>query len=169
MKKEQLENLRRERRKQELNIGDKVLVHSASDKLMYNGKVATIIEKGMSGNEVYYGLYIKGEIVEKRSKPLMGAAGIIGATSLLAPFYAEDLELVKKSTDKQPTVGPITIPVKVDLDETYWAAYRAELAKELVLKLIGPNEIYNLKNANPITDFVTRIVENLRKYNHGDY
>lgn len=163
MKKELLENLRRERGKQELNIGDEVVVHSASNELMYNGNVATIIEKGIIGNEVYYGLYIKGKIVEKRSKSLMGAAGIIGATSLLVPFYAEDLELVKKSTDKQPTVGSITIPVKVNFDETYWSAYRTELARMLVLKLIGPNEIYNLKNANHITDFVARIVENLRK------
>lgn len=31
--------------------------------------------------------------------------------------------------------GSITIPVKVDLDETYWSAYAADLAKEVALKV----------------------------------
>lgn len=98
MTKDELIALRRERGKQELNIGDKVVVHSASDKPLYDGKVATIIEKGIIGNEVYYGLYIEGEIVDRYSipNPLNPKSQAIGKTALLAPFFAEDLELVRK-------------------------------------------------------------------------
>lgn len=63
----------------------------------------------------------------------------------------------------QPNDHTITIPVKADLDDTYWDAYRAELVKELALKLIGSNEIRCLQNADHITDFVTRIIDNLKK------
>ena len=112
MTKDELIALRRERGKQELNIGDKVIVYSASNKPLYDGKVATIIEKGISGNEVYYGLYIEGVIVENHSQPLMGAAGIIGTTSLLAPFFAEDLELVKESTDEVKRINAMSAQSK---------------------------------------------------------
>ncbi len=100
MTKDELLKLRHERRKQVLNIGDKVKAISASGKPLYDGKTATIIEKGMIGNEVYYGLYIEGVTVEKRSTPIIGKSEIIGNTSLLAPFYAEDLELMKEPKPK---------------------------------------------------------------------
>lgn len=101
MNKEELLKSRKERGKQTLNIGDKVRPISASGKPLYDGKVATIIEKGMSGDEVYYGLYIEDVAVEKRSTPLIGKSEIIGNTSLLAPFFAEDLELVKSHAEKE--------------------------------------------------------------------
>ena len=37
--------------------------------------------------------------------------------------------------DKKPNVGSITIPVEVDLSDSYWDAYAADLAKEVALKV----------------------------------
>lgn len=96
MEKGELLKSRKERGKQTLNIGDKVRAISASGKPLYDGKVATIIEKGMLGDEVYYGLYIEGVTVENRSAPLIGKSEIIYNTSRLAPYFAEDLELVAR-------------------------------------------------------------------------
>ena len=39
--------------------------------------------------------------------------------------------------DKKPNVGSITIPVKADLTDSYWDAYTADLAKEIVLKTVN--------------------------------
>lgn len=101
MNTEELLKSRKERGKQTLNIGDKVRAISASGKPLYDGKIATIIEKGISSDEVYYGLYIEGVAVEKRSTPLIGKSEIIGNTSLLAPFFAEDLELVASRAEEE--------------------------------------------------------------------
>lgn len=37
--------------------------------------------------------------------------------------------------EKKPNFGSITIPVKADLTDSYWDAYAADLAKEVVLKV----------------------------------
>lgn len=37
--------------------------------------------------------------------------------------------------EKKPNVGSITIPVEVDLSDSYWDAYAADLAKEITLKV----------------------------------
>lgn len=37
--------------------------------------------------------------------------------------------------EKKPNVGPIKIPVEVDLTDSFWNAYAADLAKELALKV----------------------------------
>lgn len=37
--------------------------------------------------------------------------------------------------EKKPNVGSIKIPVEVDLTDSYWGAYAADLAKELALKV----------------------------------
>ncbi len=102
MTKDELQKLQHERRKQVLNIGDKVKAISASGKPLYDGKTATIIEKGMIGNDVYYGLYIEGVTVEKRSTPIIGKREIIGNTALLAPYYAGDLQLVERAGTDEP-------------------------------------------------------------------
>lgn len=51
-----------------------------------------------------------------------------------------DLELYTEPTqqteaEKKPNVGSIKIPVEVDLTDSYWDAYAADLAKEVVLKV----------------------------------
>lgn len=38
-------------------------------------------------------------------------------------------------TEKKPNVGSIKIPVEVDLTDSYWDAYAADLAKEVALKV----------------------------------
>ncbi|MBD5367280.1 MAG: hypothetical protein HDR82_09855 [Bacteroides sp.] len=214
MTKDELIALRRERSKQELNIGDKVIVHGISDKPLYDGKVATIIEKGIICNEVYYGLYIEGKVVDRCSvpNPLNPKSQAIGKTALLAPFYAEDLELVKQSTDEikcgdrvetpygvlivdmiagenifghyengdagiwikkelnrrkiQPNDHTITIPVKADLDDTYWDAYRAELASKIAVAYAEkgrykPSEIgeFAVMVANDVVDNLKKQIQ----------
>lgn len=37
--------------------------------------------------------------------------------------------------EKKPNIGSITIPVEVDLTDSYWEAYTADLAKEVALKV----------------------------------
>lgn len=39
--------------------------------------------------------------------------------------------------EKKPNVGSIKIPVEVDLTDSYWDAYTADLAKEIVLKTVN--------------------------------
>lgn len=150
MNKEKLLKSRKERGKQTLNIGDKVRAISASGKPLYDGNVATIIEKGMSGDEVYYGLSIEGVAVEKRSTPLIGKPEIIGNTSLLAPFFAEDLELVaSRAEEEKPRfkvgdcvviakyfsntyqVGAICLVMEVRISHLGWHAYRLDRAKDV--------------------------------------
>lgn len=40
-----------------------------------------------------------------------------------------------EQTEKKPNIGSIKIPVEVDLTDSYWQAYAAELAKEVALKV----------------------------------
>lgn len=39
--------------------------------------------------------------------------------------------------EKKPNIGSIKIPVEVDLTDSYWDAYAADLAKEVVLKTVN--------------------------------
>lgn len=68
-----------------------------------------------------------------------------------------DLEEIK------PNDNTITIPVKADLDDTCLDAYKAELAKELAVKLADKENITSPATADYITDFASRIVDNLKK------
>lgn len=47
--------------------------------------------------------------------------------------YTEPTE--QTETEKKPDVGSIKIPVEVDLTDSYWNAYTADLAKEVALKV----------------------------------
>lgn len=214
MTKEELIALRRERGKQELNIGDRVKVYDQNGNIMYGGRVAIIIEKALlDPTEFYYGLYVEGETVDKFCGKgllyLKNTATKIGKTALLAPFFAEDLELMREPTpeikvgdrvetpygvvivdmilgenifghhenddvgiwtkkefngkEDKPHADTITIPVKADLDDTYWDAYRAELVKEIAVKLADKETIMCPSIADYITNFATRIVDNLKK------
>lgn len=56
------------------------------------------------------------------------------------PIYCDCdcLELYTEPTqhaEKKPNVGSIKIPVEVDLTDSYWDAYAADLAKEVALKV----------------------------------
>ena len=272
MTKDELIELRRERGKQELNIGDRVKVYDRDGNIMYGGKVAIIIEKALlDPSEFYYGLYVEGETVDKfygyslLQNPhgsAHNAGDKIGKTALLAPFFAEDLELMREPTpeinvgdivkvkadapdkgwsveaisvtptrykfqpfevvqiekvglkimayadsldgfmhicipicylepyysaedvrrmeeeqnkraaeflrehsgkEDKPHTDTITIPVKADLDDTYWDAYRAELVKELAVKVANNNTINDSMIPYHIISFATQIVDNLKK------
>lgn len=52
---------------------------------------------------------------------------------------------------------------EIVLDDTYWQHYRAELVKELALKLTDTNSITIPSTADLIVNFATRIVDNLKK------
>lgn len=181
MNKEELLKSRKERGKQTLNIGDKVRAISASGKPLYDGKVATIIEKGMLGNEVYYGLYIESVTVENRSAPLIGKSEIICNTSRLAPYFAEDLELVARrdivSTEEQEPKNDNSNLSKEDAEELAkclaavddfikeskmqqvdWLAYRMELAKEVVKEAMC---FVGISNSEQIADHTMAIVDGI--------
>lgn len=51
--------------------------------------------------------------------------------------YMTELVEPKEQTEaeKKPNVGSIKIPVEVDLSDSYWDAYAADLAKEVALKI----------------------------------
>ena len=211
MTKEELIELRRERGKQELNIGDRVKVYDRDDgEVLYGGRTFEITGKGKCNGEFIYSLHglmspftaeilelvkeptdeIKcGDIVKVKRETPKDLYNNLPYSFVDMPFFVAEIERVcdnpmydefhlrngstclnihprwleKWDAKPQPNDHTIAIPVTVDLDDTYWDAYRAELAKEFALKLIGSNEIRCLQNANYITDFATRIVDNLKK------
>lgn len=74
-----------------------------------------------------------------------------------------DLEPYTESTEqteaeKKPNVGSIKIPVEVDLTDSYWDAYTADLAKEVALKVANkyndPKEVayYAVKVAKAVVE-----------------
>lgn len=48
--------------------------------------------------------------------------------------YTEPTE--QTEAEKKPNIGSIAIPVEVDLTDSYWAAYAADLAKEVALQVV---------------------------------
>lgn len=64
--------------------------------------------------------------------------------------------------EKKPNVGSIKIPVEVDLTDSYWDAYAAELAKEVALKVANkfnaPKEAaeYAVKVAKAVAEGLKR-------------
>lgn len=72
--------------------------------------------------------------------------------------------LVKVDAEKKPNVGSIKIPVEVDLTDSYWDAYAADLAKEVALKVA--NKYNGPKEAAEYAVLVAKaVVENLKKTN----
>lgn len=80
----------------------------------------------------------------------------------LTPYNPDE-----KPTDKddKPTGGEhtITIPVKAEIDATYWTAYRAEIAKEIAVKVANGNSVKDTKIAEYAVDFATKVAEVLVK------
>lgn len=66
--------------------------------------------------------------------------------------------------DKKPNVGSIKIPVEVDLSDSYWDAYTADLAKEVAVILAGNANFTDEKEkAAYVAEYAREIVENLKK------
>lgn len=64
--------------------------------------------------------------------------------------------------EKKPNVGSITIPVEVDLTDSYWDAYAADLAKEVALKIA--NKYNDPKEAAEYAVLVAKaVVEGLKR------
>lgn len=78
---------------------------------------------------------------------------------------AEECHYTPTESEKKPNVGSIKIPVEVDLTDSYWDAYAANLAKEVVLKIAGsqshnhqPQEISRMA-----VEIAKSVVENLKE------
>lgn len=66
--------------------------------------------------------------------------------------------------EKKPNVGSITIPVEVDLTDSYWDAYAADLAKEIVLKTVNSaSDRRPTAIAEYATDVAKAVVEGLKR------
>lgn len=64
--------------------------------------------------------------------------------------------------EKKPNVGSIKIPVEVDLSDSYWDAYAADLAKEVALKVT--NKFNDPKEAAEYAVSVAKaVVEELKR------
>lgn len=78
----------------------------------------------------------------------------------LKPYTAT----TEQTEAEKPNVGSIKIPVEVDLSDSYWDAYAADLAKEIVLKTVNfasdkrPSVI-----AEYATDVAKAVVEGLKR------
>lgn len=66
--------------------------------------------------------------------------------------------------EKKPNVGSIKIPVEVDLSDSYWDAYAADLSKDIAVKLADNTDFINAKEkAAYVVKYAREIVENLKK------
>lgn len=67
-------------------------------------------------------------------------------------------------TERKPNVGSIKIPVEVDLTDSYWDAYTADLAKEVVLKTVNSaSDRRPMAIAEYATDIAKAVVEGLKR------
>lgn len=74
--------------------------------------------------------------------------------------YTEPTE--QTEAEKKPNVGSIKIPVEVDLTDSYWDAYAADLAKEVALKVA--NKYNDPKEAAEYAVLVAKaVVEGLKR------
>lgn len=74
------------------------------------------------------------ETIDCRNAYMYSIEGYGGTVieSMLHP-YSEPTE--QTEAEKKPNIGSIKIPVEVDLTDSYWDAYTADLAKEVALKV----------------------------------
>ena len=80
-------------------------------------------------------------------------------------WHIDSVELVEPTEQaeaEKPNVGSIKIPVEVDLTDSYWDAYTADLAKEVALKVA--NKYNDPKEAAEYAVSVAKaVVEELKK------
>ena len=94
----------------------------------------------------------------------MGITIQLDKGGLVLVYHESDLELVqpKEQAEKKPNIGSITIPVEVDLTDSYWDTYTADLAHDLALKVANkysdPTEA-----ADYAVSVAKAVVENLKK------
>lgn len=111
------------------------------------------------------------ELVSRKSGRVLGIEGdfvVVGFPYDKGKNYwhIDSVELVEPTeqteAEKKPNVGSIKIPVEVDLTESFWDAYTADLAKEVVLKVANkyndPKQVaeYAVKVAKAVVEGLKR-------------
>lgn len=85
------------------------------------------------------------------------------------PYWNTDIVELFEPTEQteaenKPNVGSIKIPVEVDLTDSYWDAYTADLAKEIVLKTVkSASDKRPSVIAEYATDVAKAVVEGLKR------
>lgn len=113
------------------------------------------------------------ELVSRKSGRVLGIDGdfvVVGFPYDKEKNYwhIDSVELVEPTeqteAEKKPNVGSIKIPVEVDLTDSYWDAYTADLAKEVAVILAGNANFTDEKEkAAYVAGYAREIVENLKK------
>lgn len=101
------------------------------------------------------------ETIDCRNAYLYSIEGYGGRVieSMLHP-YSEPTE--QTEAEKKPNVGSIKIPVEVELSDSYWDAYAADIAKEVALKVA--NKFNDPKETAEYAVSVAKaVVEGLKK------
>lgn len=111
------------------------------------------------------------ELVSRKSGRVLGVEGdfvVVGCPYDKEKNYwhIDSVELVEPTeqteAEKKPNVGSIKIPVEVDLTDSYWDAYTADLAKEVALKVA--NKYTDPKEAAEYAVSVAKaVVEELKR------
>lgn len=88
--------------------------------------------------------------------------------AIFQTYHESDLELVQPTeqteAEKKPNVGSIKIPVEVDLSDSYWDAYIADLAKEIAVKVVNKHMDSNPKEVGKYAAEVAKaVVEGLKR------
>lgn len=139
----------------EIKVGDKVR-YVGGDQPEYKGK-AFVIDGDVFFNDYY------NQWQTRSIKPFMwdGLSVCNVPLSDLEP-YTEPTE--QTEAQKKPNVGSIKIPVEVDLADSYWDAYTADLAKEIVLKTVtSAPDRRPMAIAEYATDVAKAVVEGLKR------
>lgn len=108
-----------EAKEAKFKVGDKVF-YVCSPTIKHKCTVTKVTQNEHSGKYEY-------NVMFEWGKP-----GMYLPESDLEP-YTEPTE--QTEAEKKPNVGSITIPVEVDLTDSYWDAYAADLAKEVAVKV----------------------------------
>lgn len=113
------------------------------------------------------------ELVSRKSGRVLGVEGdfvVVGCPYDKEKNYwhIDSVELVEPTeqteAEKKPNVGSIKIPVEVDLTDSYWDAYTADLAKEIVLKTVkSASDKRPSVIAEYATDVAKAVVEGLKR------
>lgn len=98
----------------------------------------------------------------------MGITIQLDKGGLVLVYHESDLELVQPTeqteAEKKPNIGSIKIPVEVDLTDSYWEVYTADLAKEIALKVANKHMDGNPEEIGAYAVSVAKaVVENLKK------
>lgn len=111
----------------------KVDAEAKEAKFKVGDKVKALFTDPIAGSVYCVGTII-GHDASDGTYHVQGKGGLMSwfGTDGLEP-YTEPTE--QTETEKKSDVGSIKIPVEVDLTDSYWYAYAADLAKEVALKV----------------------------------